>query len=644
MLIDFESRSRVSLKVLGGRRYWEHSSTQALCVVWYDTRSGSAGVWVPGQPWPFGGRVLAAHNAMGFDRFGADRYGFQAAGWIDTSQLARKAGLPGKLDALGERWCGVGKDKEGSRFTKALSTVRRPPKAHPQHIDAPTWNAMSDSERRVRGVLPAIDAVVMDRVVSYCASDVAIMVQCWPRLSEWRAVDADVEAVDAVVNDRGIAFDVRLARRLLVEDARVAREAVELAAAELFATPDEVSAAAKSPQQFCAITGAPNAQSETVEQMTHPLARARMALASISRGKLQAGLARVHADGRLRDALLYYGGHTGRFSGRGMQLQNLPRPAKCFEDLPADTRIPFTVVEGKRVVDVDAFAEAVLAGMPCDADGVALLVRATLWAPPGSALVAQDFSSIEARATAWAAGDSAALEVFVSGRDPYKVAAATIFGVGYDAVSKQQRQIGKCAELGLGYQGGPGAFENIAHTYHIPASVLDALDLPSVVRAWRDLHSPIRSLWYECDRAFRAAIGGRSTWAGPFEFVTAKDGDAVACFLPSGRPIVYQGARLSGKGVEYHGTRGIEHIYGGKLVENAVQALCRDLMAHSLLAAERAGLQPVLTVHDEIVCEIAECDAGAAAEVLRCLMLDAPAWSSGLPIDCSGWTGRRYRK
>ena len=646
VLIDFESRSRVSLKVVGGRRYWEHASTEALCCVWFDTRTAEVGVWFLGEPWPFAGRVLAAHNARGFDRFGAERYGFNAAGWIDTSQLARKAGLPGALDALGERWCGIGKDKEGSRFTRALSTVRRPPKKLAAHVPAGAWRALSDGERQALGVQTEVDAAVLERVVRYCTQDVAIIAHCWPRLSEWRSVDADVEAVDAVINDRGIAFDCSLAARLLAEDARVANEVVAAVAGELRASESEVRAAAGSPAQFCAITGAPNAQAETVERMTHPLARARMALASIARGKLRAGLARVHADGRLRDAMLYYGGHTGRWSSRGMQLQNLPRPAKVFEDLPADTRVPYVVVDGARLVDVDAFAESVLAGAQCDADGVALLVRATLHAPLGARLVAQDFASIEARATAWAAGDSDALEVFVSGRDPYKVAAATIFQVEYDAVSKQQRQIGKCAELGLGYGGGPNAFANIAHVYHIPASVLEALDLDAVVHAWRDLHAPIRSLWYACERAFRNAIEGRSSWVGPFEFVRSDDDDAVACFLPSGRPIVYHEPRPNAnrRGFSYRGTKGVEGIYGGKLVENAIQALCRDLMAHALLAAERGGLRPVLTVHDEIVCEVDECEAEVGAAVLRGVMLDAPAWSAGLPIDCSGWVGRRYRK
>ena len=627
VLIDFESRSRVELRVVGGRRYWQHPSSVALCCVWYDTHDGTVGVWIPGAPWPHAGRVLAAHNAHGFDRFAAERYGFDAADWIDTSQLARKAGLPGALDALGERWCGVGKDKDASRFTRALSTVRRPTKrtAGDGAIDAATWATLDDDARAKRGVLPPVDAATLDRVVRYCASDVAIMAQAWPRLAEWIPVDADVERVDRVINDRGIAFDATLARRLLDEDARLASEATHACAAAWGVTVAEAAAAARSPQQFCAITGCADATAETVGACEHPLARLRKALASIAWGKLLAGLARVSADGRMRDTLRYYGAHTGRWSGQGMQLHNLPRPAKRFEG-----------------VDVDALADTVLAGAPCDAETIALLVRATLTASPGCVLVAQDFASVEARATAWAAGDAAAVDVFKSGRDPYKVAAAAIYGVAYDAVDKTQRQIGKVAELACGYGGGPGAFESMAHTYRM-GDALDGLDLRAIVDAWRALHRPIQSLWYACERAFRAACKGRAQWAGPWEFVPSSGGDAVACFLPSGRPIVYNGAAATDDVITYIG-RGREHVYGGKLVENAVQATCRDMMTTALVAAEKAGLRVVLHVHDEIVCDVPEQHSDAAATWLHDAMTTLPAWAAGFPAGADGWTGKRYRK
>ena len=689
VLFDVESRSRADLRVIGGRAYWRHPSSEILVVVAYDTADGSVHVWAPGQPWPFGAdRVLAAHNAHGFDRFALKRYGIACAGWIDTSQLARKAGMPGALDAIGTRWCGVPKDKDASRFTVSLSRVRRPtgkeirdalsvvcPKCHaapgatcakkdgtpsthchkerrmiaPVICDAnaippETWRAMPASEKRARGVQPVLDADAMDRVTRYCALDVEIMARAWPRLEEWIDVDADCENVDRVINDRGVLFDVALAQRLLAEDARIGSETIASVAAKMNMSPDDVRNAARSPSRFCAITGAPNAQAATVEAIDHPLARARMALASIAAGKLRAGLTRVHADGRLRDAARYYGAHTGRWSGQGMQLQNMPRPAKHFENLPADTTYPHTIsAKGERVIDVDAYANEVLRGRPCDADDVALLLRATICAAPGHVFVVRDYKSVEARATAWVAGDAAALEVFRSGRDPYKVAASAIFGVAYDDVEKWQRQVGKVAELALGYQGGPGAFESLARVYRIDPAIMNALDLPSLVARWRGLHVAIKSLWYACQRAFHAAVIGTPTSVSVLEYAPGDRGE-VACFLPSGRPIVYQEASADAEGLVFTGTKGREHTYGGKLVENAIQGLCRDLLAEALVRAEDAGLRPVLHVHDEIVCEVPRSRAAEAEALLHKIMTSPPAWAQTFPLDADGWIGERYRK
>jgi DNA polymerase len=325
ILLDFESRSRADLKTIGGRNYWAHPSTQALCCVLYDTDTGEAGAWTEGDPCPVSpDDQLAAHNAMGFDRFGAERLGWRSASdptWIDTSELARRAGLPGALDALGARWLGLRKDKEASKFTKGLS---RPSRA-----------------KKTLGQLPELTSDGIQRVIGYCASDVEILAHGWPLLSQW--LDAgwenDVSRVDRIVNDRGIAFDRQLARRLLEEDARNAEMACEAGARELGAgwTAALVRAAANSPQQFAALARTADATAETIERILHDggrtypreayvLAGVRRAIASIARGKLEAGLARVSPDGRLRDMHRYIGAHTWRWSGRGMQLQNIPRP------------------------------------------------------------------------------------------------------------------------------------------------------------------------------------------------------------------------------------------------------------------------------------------------------------------------------
>jgi DNA polymerase len=496
---------------------------------------------------------------------------------------------------------------------------------------------------------------VLDRVVRYCVSDVEIMQHGWPLLAEWVDLEAEISRVDRIVNDRGIRFDVPLARRLLEEDARNATIALEAEARNLrrygvTMGADRLREIVASPQQFGEWSGLENAQKETVErvlvnaalypdeddiQFAAIFCRARQAIASIARGKLEAGLARVSKDGRLRDSHRYYGAHTGRWSGRGMQLQNMPRPEKRFEEYTDE--------------DICALAEYVMAGGHVDAGEIDLLLRACLFARPRHKLLVSDFSGVEARGNAWAAGDSNAIDVFLSGKDAYKVMAAKIFGIDLDDVDKIRRQVGKIAELACGY--GMGG-EKFGWTAAKNGANLEALGIDpyEVVTAWRTQHRPIVQLWYALERGMLKAVSGEeNTVADLFTFTPSSDGSDVAMFLPSGRPIVYNAPRVSrGRNnrprISYHGHKGRQDVYGGLLCENAIQGLSRCLMARALVMAEDAGLDPVLHVHDEIVCEVPEQGAEEAGELLHAIMCDLPEWATGFPIGADGHEGERYRK
>jgi DNA polymerase len=643
ILLDFESRSRADLKKVGGRNYWAHPSTEALCCVLYDTDSGEIEIWERGQPRPAlleradeSGAQLAAHNATGFDRFGAERLGWcwDYEEWIDTSELARAAGLPGGLDALATRWLGLAKDKVASRFTVGLSSVRRPARG---------------PEKRERGALPACGPAEMARVIPYCLSDVEVLAHGWPVLETWQGIEPDVQRVERTINDRGVQFDIQLAKRLLEEDERNGELALEQAARELGRggwTPERVRQVASSPAQFCAHTGADDATKATIDQIIQAneahgtnreavlLSRARQSLASIARGKLEAGLARVSPDGRLRDSHRYIGGHTWRWSGRGMQLQNMPRPSKRFESW-ADA-------------EICALADRVLAGEHCDADEIDLLLRACIHAKPGHTLLVEDFSGVEARALAWAAGDAAGLAVHAEGkRDPYKVAAQSIFGVRYEDVTKDQRQAGKVAELACGYGGGAGAIARFAATLGVNLAA-SGVDEQTIVDGWRNAHKPIVRFWYDCERALANAIEGKRGRVSCFDFVPS-DGSAVAVLMPNGRPLVYNNPKVS-RGergrpeLSYLGHHSREKLYGGKIVENLIQSMCRELLAEALVQAEDCGLAPVLHVHDEIVCEVPASDADDGAEALHHIMTTVPEWAEGFPLGAAGHVGRRYRK
>lgn len=654
ILLDVESRSRCDLKKYGGRKYWEHPSSEVLCVVGFDTVTNEVDVWQPGQPipWDLSRGGYAAHNATGFDRFAVHKaFGVPLdAPYIDTSELARRAGLPGALDALGTRWLGLPKDKIASKFTKGLSSVRRPAGKGEGAIPADVWRTYTGDEKRERGVLPTLTPEIIQRVIAYCASDVEIMAAGWSKLESWIELEQDVLRVDRAVNDRGIGFDSELAEALLECD-RINCERVLREASRAMQFPVErVKAMANSPQQFTEYTGAIDSTKETIDEIlanahtarygtgTVALAKARRAMASIARGKLEAGLARVSADGRLRDMLRYWGAHTGRWGGKGFQPQNLPRPAKRFEDWEDEQicRLADAVRSGRHIADPEE---------------IDLLVRATLVAKPGHVFVMSDFSGVESRGLAWCAGDWDAIDVVMSGRCPYRTAAATIFGVTYDDIPKtdNRRQAGKISELACGYQGGVGALENMARGMGVDFAAV-GVDPQDVVNGWRALHKPIVRFWRELEQAFMHTVRtGEDTEVGCFQIV--HDGaENVAIFLPSGRPIVYNQARITrgqnGRpALAFLGTKsGVEYTYGGKLTENVIQALCRDLMADALVKAEDAGLDPVLHVHDEIAAEVPASAEKEGAEYLHEIMTDLPEWASGFPIGAAGGAGKRYRK
>lgn len=303
---------------------------------------------------------------------------------------------------------------------------------------------------------------------------------------------------------------------------------------------------------------------------------------------------------------------------------------------------------------------------PLNAKHVNTLVRCTLTASPGRQLVVGDFSQVEARCLAWAAEDHDALArfaVYDSGDhdngDPYAAMAAKIFGGKPAEYTKGTageypgRHIGKQAELGCGYgMGAPkfhgkviddgGSWPDIIRAAGLEGQIEPEDMAIAVVKAWRDLHEPIVCFWRELQNAavdVTEGGAGSSCAAGPYTWQNI-DG-LVLCELPSGRALCYHGMRCDWEdndfggrraSLSYLGRKGRERTYGGKLTENVTQACCRDLMAEALIRAEADGLEPVHTVHDEIICDVDEGWAVEATEHLERLMCSVPSWAEGMPI------------
>lgn len=306
---------------------------------------------------------------------------------------------------------------------------------------------------------------------------------------------------------------------------------------------------------------------------------------------------------------------------------------------------------------------------PLSKGAIDTLLRACFMAAPGHVLVVQDWSQVEARINAWQAGDDASMRVYdafdsgdkING-DTYVSAACSIYGgkppdyFGSDgklnAWGKPKRQIGKSAWLGLGFQMGGPRFHDYAVENGADWEQLYPITAPDVVKAWRRAHEPIVDSWYAMqDAAIEVTQYGGEIGVGPYTW--AKVDGLVLLRLPSDRVIAYQGMvvseRVDDRGrkrpsLRYMGRKGPEHTFGGKLVENAVQATGACLLRRAHVECERVGLPVVLTSHDEIVCEVEERDADDAAVALNRIMCDVPGWCEGLPLAASGYIAERYRK
>jgi DNA polymerase len=329
-----------------------------------------------------------------------------------------------------------------------------------------------------------------------------------------------------------------------------------------------------------------------------------------------------------------------------IQVQNLPK--------------------GLEIKNIESAIGALLSG---DADGltprhIPTFLRACLRARERRLLTIVDYSQIEARFLAWAAGDGPALELFrTPGADPYKRLAAKIYNLPEDQIAKTspERDLAKRAELGCGYGMGDEKFYTTTQDPKM-GKVVDWANCPvnpsEVVEAYRAAHPAIVHFWRDLnDAAIEAARGGRAT-VGAFEFASVPGAGGqpdVWVMLPSGRPIVYhrmhQRPRSDGKrGLElvYLGQKNGQALwiktYGGALTENLVQAGSRELLARAMVRCEAEGLEPVFHVHDELVCDVPEDQAEDALALQEWIMCDNPDWCLDLPTRCEGFIAGRYRK
>lgn len=695
---DIETRSAIDLADVGVHVYAVHPSTTVRCVA-YAVDDEPVQMWHPGDPVPKVWRQAAnggkwdviAHNAA-FDieierRILGPKFGFTLAPMerqVCTMALTLSMALPGAL----ERSAKVLnlehlKDDSGARVQLQMARPRRPRKGEDPNgvyfFDDPERHAQSDES---------------------CMKDVAATREIYQSLPALSPEEMRTWLLDQRINDRGFYLDQKLA---------LAARAVAAAANPIIndelakITEGEVTAFT----QVARITKWLGQHIEGIESLDKAAVAELLELdlpdnvrrvielrslgAQAAVAKVDALLQRRCEDGRVRGSFVFHAAGTGRWSSRGAQVHNLKR--SLTEDIERAVKIIGTG-------DLDIARKEYDNPLSVIGD----LIRAMIIAPPGHTLIGGDFSGIEARVTAWIAGEERKLDVFRAfdagtGPDPYVVAASIIFGIPPDEITKEQRQVGKACELAFGFQGGVNAFYRFTPSggkaltssqnqwegggrssggprgprglsgdqtaNKITIDTFTETDIERIKNKWRRAHPNIVQFWYNVERAARkaAANPGSTVSVGNNLQFTCDDSPFMRIRLPSGRELSYPQARrtkaffFKGKIVEHergfpcllfkdnaNGQWSDVKVYGGLLTENIVQAIARDLLRDAMLRLDAAGYAIVTHIHDEIVIEVPKDQAERTKPEFVKLMSEVPEWAEGLPIKVGAWVNDRYTK
>ncbi|WP_309479119.1 DNA polymerase [Brevibacillus agri] len=559
--------------------------------------------------------------------------------WRCTQVHGLYCGYPAGLAAVGEA-IGIPQDKRklgtGGALIRAFCVPTKPTKSNGY---------------RTR-TLPHHEPEKWQLFKEYCMGDVIAEMEILRRLSAFPVPDQEWQLwfLDQRINARGLACDLQMVEGALAVDEQVSSElraeAIRLTGLD---NPKSVQQLTKWLEEE---TGeeVENLQKGTVAKLIGKLDEGkakrvleiRQELAKTSVKKYAAMRVAACADGRVRGLLQFYGANrTGRWAGRLVQIQNLPRNYLSTLGLAREL-----VKEQK----VDAL-KLIFGNVP---DTLSQLIRTAFVAPEGKVLLVADFSAIEARVIAWLAGEQWRLDVFNTHGKIYEASASQMFGVPIEEIGKGSdlRQKGKVAELALGYQGGKGALISMGAL----EMGLTEEELPDIVLRWRNANRRIVDLWYSMEAAALDVmqtgqpVGVRGLiFARESHYQTQQDFFTIT--LPSGRKLFYAKPFLKendfGKqALHYWGVDQTKKkwtvlsTYGGKLTENVVQAIARDCLAVSLMRMDSAGYEIVLHVHDEVG---AEGDAEQLDPMLQIMSQPIP-WAPGLPLKADGFVTEYYQK
>lgn len=665
--IDLETYSTVSIGAAGSYRYILDPSFEILLFAYsldgmpvevIDVASGQViPLWLKNAlKNPL--YIKHAYNAA-FEWFALSKY----LGWLppdqwrDTMLHALYCGYPASLDAAG-RAMGLPEDKKKLTTGKALI----------RYFCVPCKPSNANGNRTRN--LPRNDPAKWALFKEYNGQDVVTEMEIDRRLSAF-PVPAFVQKqweTDLMMNARGVAADMEMVSGALVIGATVKSqlmaEARQLSGLD---NPNSIKQLARwltdATDSDAEITSVTKETVATMLKQPQPanvqrMLEIRQELGKTSTKKYDALETCIADDGRVRGLLQFYGANrTGRWAGRLVQVQNLPR-TYTHPLPPARQLVKDRNIDGLRLMYGSIN------------DTLSQLIRTAFVATPGNVLIDADFSAIEARVISWLAGQEWRLEVFRTHGKIYEASASQMFHVPIEKIKKGNpeyalRQRGKVAELALGYQGGVSAMRRMDTGHNLDDLSDD--EVKGIVDRWRETNSMIRDLWNIVDSAAVTVItnGGAQT-------IRSETTDAVitlACeldvitgtrymtiLLPSGRKLYYPSPeigvnRWGNPSVSYMGqnqtTKRWERVetYGGKLVENIVQAIARDCLAIAIENLEAQGLHVVFHIHDEVVIDTpAWADEDTMLDTVTKTMTKPIPWAQMLPLNADGWVDKFFKK
>lgn len=653
LFIDVETYSSVDIKESGAYKYIESPDFEIL-IIGYALDDGPVKIVDLAQgddiPEEFEEALFdpecikVAHNAV-FERLSFRRIGYNvpAEQWYCTSVKAAYCGLPLSLDGV---------SKALNLTDKKLDTGKALIKYFSCPCKATRVNGM-----RTRNY-PEHAPEKWEMYKEYNKYDVLAEREIFKRLEAYIIPDIErkMYVLDQNINDRGILVDMELAESAIAVDntytSILTQHAQQLTGLENPNSPVQIRQWIEKATGCVVMSLSKETMPDLMKEFAdYPdvieLLNIRKKLSKTSIKKYYAMLNCAMKDHRVRGTFQFYGANrTGRWAGRLLQLQNLSKNHISHIEVPRE------MIRARDWESVEMMYDDV-------ADILSQLVRTALIASPGKVFSVADFSAIEARVISWLANEKWRMDVFRGDGKIYEATGAKMFNVPISAITKGSvlRDKSKISELALGYEGSLGALKRMGGE----RMGLSDTEMMSLVRKWRSANPAIVDMWKEIDEASKEAVRyQRPVSCTCRNIIFDCNGKFMTIQLPSGRKLFYYGPKFKDKKIGrsmmptrvlcYQGVVqetkqwGEIDTYGGKLTENIVQAISRDLLGNSMLNLEANDYHPVCHIHDEVLCEVPEENAQAYYEEMASIMGTPPEWASDLPLRADGYTTPFYLK